>query len=48
MSAPVFTPLLGDTVSHGTVGGTIDHLRARLPALLMRTVLEATLLPAVP
>ena len=48
VSVPLFTPLLGDTVSHLSVEGTMDHLRARFPALLTRTVLEATLLPAVP
>ncbi len=48
VSVPLFTPLFGDTVSHVAVGGTMDHLRARLPPLFMRTVLEATLLPAVP
>ena len=48
VSVPLFTPLVGDTVSHDAAGGTMDHLRARLPALLMRTVLLATFVPADP
>src|SRR5712671_2462677 len=48
VSVPLFTPLVGDTVTQALVDCTTDHLSAPFPGLLTRTVWDGALVPVFP
>jgi hypothetical protein len=48
VTVSLLVPLVGETFTHDTGGGAIDHLSDPFPPFEMLTVCEGTIVPAVP